>query len=39
MVLHLEVLLAQCVVLLDRGGTTQVPGDDVELLALPSEPS
>ena len=39
MVLHLEVLLAQAVVLLDRGGTTQVAGDDWELVAPPSEPS
>ncbi|MHC4938629.1 MAG: PSP1 domain-containing protein [Planctomycetota bacterium] len=33
MVLHQEVLASQCVVLLDRGGTATVPGDDLELEA------
>jgi len=33
MVLHQEVLASQCVVLLDRGGTSTVPGDDLELEA------
>ena len=31
MVLHQEVLASQCLVLLDRGGTANVPGDDLEL--------
>jgi cell fate regulator YaaT (PSP1 superfamily) len=31
MVLHQEVLASQCVVLLDRGGTATVAGDDLEL--------
>jgi len=33
MVLHQEVLASQCVVLLDRGGTATVGGDDLELEA------
>ena len=36
MVLHQEVLASQCVVLLDRGGTAKVPGDDLELETPPS---
>lgn len=31
LVLHQEVLASECVVLLDRGGTAKVPGDDLEL--------
>lgn len=33
MVLNQEVLASQCLVLLDRGGTANVPGDDLELEA------
>ena len=35
MVLHQEVLASQCVVLLDRGGTAAVGGDDLELESPP----
>ena len=30
LILHQEVLASKCVVLLDRGGTASVPGDDLE---------
>ena len=36
MVLHQEVLASSCVVLLDRGGTATVKGDDLELQAPPA---
>jgi cell fate regulator YaaT (PSP1 superfamily) len=35
MVLHQEVLAAQCTVLMDRGGTQTVKGDDIELESPP----
>ena len=38
LVLHQEVLAAKCLILLDRGGTQQVPGDDLELEAPPPPP-
>jgi len=37
MVLHQEVLASTCVILLDRGGTASVPGEDLEL-AEPKSP-
>ena len=38
LVLHQEVLAAKCLVLLDRGGTNLVAGDDLELEAPPPPP-
>jgi cell fate regulator YaaT (PSP1 superfamily) len=38
MVLHQEVLAAQCTVLMDRGGTQAVKGADIELEAPPPPP-
>ncbi|MHC4818735.1 MAG: PSP1 domain-containing protein [Planctomycetota bacterium] len=36
LVLHQEVLASKCVVLLDRGGTASVAGNDLELLPAPT---
>jgi cell fate regulator YaaT (PSP1 superfamily) len=35
LVLHQEVLAAKCLVLMDRGGTADVPADDMELETAP----
>ena len=35
LVLSTEVLASECVVLLDRGGTARIPGDDLELESPP----
>jgi len=37
LVLHQEVLASKCFVLLDRGGTAAVPGDDLEILPQPAK--
>jgi hypothetical protein len=37
LVLHQEVLASKCIVLLDRGGTVTVLGDELDVIA-PGEP-